>query len=272
MIIKKINFIIILILGIIISPTMTYGGINMFDQRPVERSKRVRKSSIVMKAEQAFLKDDYEGVVNIGNNYFTYTSKSNEELQHLMGRAFLKLKRFKEARNRFSRVINDSRSDRFLDEAYIGLADSYYLEEDYKKAKEYYKKVIQYFPDTDGMPIVYYRLGQCYSKLGNTELSKEYYDKLIRFYPYSLETRLLIDEKLDFVDYSVQVGSFRRWNNAKKLHDELKNKGYDVNIHTAILGDSRFYRVRVGRYSRLSDAEDMARILRNNGYTVKIYP
>ena len=103
-------------------------------------------------------------------------------------------------------------------------------------------------------------------------MSKKYYEKLIRSYPESFEAKLLVGAKSDFITYSVQAGSFSRWNNAKKLHDELNKKGFKANIYTTTVGDTRFYRVRIGQYNRLSDAEDMARNLKNRGYEVKIYP
>lgn len=267
---RKLAFLIAAILIIEIITLPAYGGINMFERG--SSPARTSKSTALKKAEQAFIKGDYKEAVIIGDSYLASRTKLDDELQYLMGRALLKMSRFDEARNRFSRVINESKGDRFLDVAYVGLADSYYLENNYRKAKDYYEKVIQYFPDSNDVSIIYYRLGECSSKLGEKSASKEYYDKLIRFCPDSLETRLLVGEKSDFLTYSVQVGSFKRWKNAKKLCDELKTKDFDANIYTVKLGNSRFYRVRVGKYNRLSDVEDMARTLRNRGYSTKIYP
>lgn len=262
-------FIVTFIIGISTPPA--YGG--MFDRGPSkEKSARTSKSAALMKAEQAFLKGNYEGVIMIYNEYGTRRSRIDDKLQYIAGRALLKLGRFGEARNRFSRILNDSDNDKLLDKAYIGLADSYCLEGDYKKAKSDYEKVMRYFRDSDDMHIVYYKLGECYSKLGDKAASKEYYDKLLELYPYSLEAKLLRGEKADFVTYSVQTGSFTKWSNAKKLCNDLNNKGFEANIYTARVGNKRFYRVRVGQYSRLGDAEDMARMLRNRGYSIKIYP
>jgi tetratricopeptide (TPR) repeat protein len=262
-----------IILSAVIVATPAYAGTGMFDRGSSERESRRRGKSITLpKVEQAFVEGDYEKVIIIGTGYTSRRTKRDDELQYLMGRALLKLERFEEARNRFSRVINDSDSDKLLDESYLGLADSYYLEGDYKKAKEHYEKVMRYFPDLNDMPTVYCRLGECHSKLGDDAASKEYYDKLVRLYPYSLETILLGGEESRFLEYSIQVGSFEKWGNAKKLCDELKGKEFDADIYTTVLGGSHFYRVRVGRFNRLGDAEDMARTLRNRGYPVKIYP
>ena len=96
--------------------------------------------------------------------------------------------------------------------------------------------------------------------------------ELIEDFPVSLESKLMIGGRTAFVPYSVQLGSFTKWSNAKRLYDELRANGFEANIHTAIVGDARFYRVRVGQYNTPGEAEEMARKLRNKGYTVRIYP
>ena len=241
-----------------------------FDRGPSDDKES--KSSTARKAEQAFVKSDYEEVIRIAGHYHSYTSKKDSELQHLLGRALLKVGRFDDARNRFSIVVNHSDNEELLDNAYIGLADSYILQKEYKKALDYYEKILRYFPDSDYLPIVYHRIGECHSKLGNDTEAQESFDRLIKAYPYSLEAHLLSGEGYDFIIYSIQVASFSKWQNAKSLSEELKGKGFNAAIHTALLGDKRFYRVRVGQYNNLNDAEDMARRLKNAGYDVKIYP
>jgi len=273
---KNSTFIIIFFI-IFFTASSVYGGTTLLkgylskEELPKVRASEAGGATLT-KAEKAFLKGDYEEVVTIAGNYLVSRAKSNNKLQYLMGMALLKLNRFQEARDSFLKVINESESDEFLDEAYIGLANSYYLEHDYTNAKEYYEKVMRYFPDSDNLSIVYSKLGECYSKLGDSSSSKGYYDKLVKLYPDSLEAKLLAGEDSGFVIYSVQVGSFSRWSNAKKLCDELKGKGFDANIFTVIFEGERFYRVRVGQYGSLGEAEDIARTLQNKGYDVKIYP
>ena len=170
------------------------------------------------------------------------------------------------------KVLDTSENKKFLAEADIGIADSYYLDEEYRQARDYYEKAARHFPDSDNMHIVYYRLGECYSKLDNEPMAKEYYDKLRRLYPDSLEAKLIKGEGSGFITYNVQAGAFSKMENAERLRDELKEKGFDASIQTVTVEGSPFYRVRVGSYSRLSDAEDMAQNLQNKGYTVKVNP
>ncbi|MBN1871364.1 MAG: tetratricopeptide repeat protein, partial [Candidatus Omnitrophica bacterium] len=96
-----------------------------------------------IKSEKAFLEGDYEEVVRISNSYAAGGSRINDELEYMAGRALLKLGRLDEARNRFTKVVNRSNRDELLDESYLGLADSYYLEGDHGKAAEHYEKVLR---------------------------------------------------------------------------------------------------------------------------------
>ena len=270
---KIIIFLLAIVTTVSVYAVPAYAGTSVFDRGPSEEKGEPEASVFrITNAEQAFVNGDYEEVVRLGNVYFAREPKHDEEVRCLIGRALLKLKRTNEARDHFMKVLDTSENKKFLAEADIGIADSYYLDEEYRQARDYYEKAARHFPDSDSMNIVYYRLGECYSKLDNEPMAKEYYDKLRRLYPDSLEAKLIKGEGSGFITYSVQAGAFGKMENAEKLRDELKEKGFDASIQTVTVEGSPFYRVRVGSYSRLSDAEDMARNLQNKGYTVKVNP
>lgn len=264
---------IIVVLSALIIAVPAYAGTSMFDRGPSEESGEPETSVFrITNAEQAFVSGDYTEVVRLGNTYLARKPKHDEEIRCLVGRALLKLKRTDEARTHFMKILDTSENKKFLAEADIGIADSYYLDEEYRQARDYYEKAARHFPDSDNMHIVYYRLGECYSKLDNEPMAKEYYDKLRRLYPDSLEAKLIKGEGSGVMTYSVQAGAFSKMENAEKLREELKENGFDASIQTVTVEGSPFYRVRVGSYSRLSDAEDMARSLQDKGYTVKVNP
>lgn len=265
--------VLVLLIGIPAYVVPAHAGTSVFDRGPSEEKGEPEAGVFrVTNAEQAFVRGDYEEAVRLGNAYLTRPPKHDEEVRCLAGRALLKLKRTNEARDYFMKVLDTSENKKFLSEADIGMADSYYLDEEYRQARDYYEKAARHFPDSDSINIVYYRLGECYSKLGNESMAKEYYDKLCRLYPDSLEAKLIKGEGSGFMTYSVQAGAFGKMENAEKMRDELKAKGFDASIQEVTVNDSPFYRVRVGSYSCLSDAEDMARNLQNKGYAVKVNP
>ncbi len=62
--------------------------------------------------------------------------------------------------------------------------------------------------------------------------------------------------------YSVQVGSFRRVEQAYRLQDQLIKKGYQARIGLSIVeGKGAWYRVRVGRYADRGSADKTAQRL-----------
>ena len=250
----------------------TYAGTSIFGGPSKEKREEGSMAVSAPSAEGAFVKGDYEEALRIGKAYLERRPKNDEKVQCLVGRALLKLDRLDEARDHFIKVAEKSRDKKFLAEAALGIADSYYLDSEYRQARDYYEKIARSYPDADSMNIVYYRLGECYSKLENDSTAKEYYDKLMRLYPDSLEAKLLKGEGSGAITYSVQVGSFNKMDNAERLSGELKAKGFDANIQTVTVDGSFFYRVKVGSFTRMRDAEDMARNLQNKGYTTKVCP
>ncbi|ETW99815.1 MAG: hypothetical protein ETSY1_13575 [Candidatus Entotheonella factor] len=64
--------------------------------------------------------------------------------------------------------------------------------------------------------------------------------------------------------YSVQVGSFRKVEQAYRLQDQLIKKGYQARIGLSIVeGKGAWYRVRVGRYADRGTANKTAQRLQN---------
>ncbi len=65
----------------------------------------------------------------------------------------------------------------------------------------------------------------------------------------------------DVFTYSVQVGSFRSRDNARRLEKKLDGAFSDVRILAGDVAGDRFYRVRVGCLESRSKARDLARTL-----------
>ena len=65
--------------------------------------------------------------------------------------------------------------------------------------------------------------------------------------------------------YRVQLGAFRKEDNAVKLKKELQTKGFQAFVTTVDLAGI-LYRVQVGAYSQKSNAEAMKKRLKDAGY------
>ena len=60
----------------------------------------------------------------------------------------------------------------------------------------------------------------------------------------------------------VQVGAFGKYNNAKRLRNQLQNNGFIAVIHTIYSNGSSLHAVRIVRYEEQSDAEKFGRKLK----------
>jgi rare lipoprotein A len=70
------------------------------------------------------------------------------------------------------------------------------------------------------------------------------------------------------LDYTVQLGSFSRLENAQQLRDRIVKNFDDVTITPLQSKDTTFYRVQLGNFSNRKAAEDMAKQLSQAGYSV----
>ncbi len=85
-----------------------------------------------------------------------------------------------------------------------------------------------------------------------------------------LEAPFKIHYIRDSLDYTLQLGSFSKLENARQMHDRLKQIYGEVVIVPLQAGDSAYYRVRLGTYTSRAAAENQARQLAQNGFSVII--
>jgi rare lipoprotein A len=69
---------------------------------------------------------------------------------------------------------------------------------------------------------------------------------------------------------TIQVGSFRDEDNAKRLKMALELKYKNVYIMEANIGSAKYYRVRIGKFNNKADAQKIGNALANEGYNVLI--
>jgi rare lipoprotein A len=70
----------------------------------------------------------------------------------------------------------------------------------------------------------------------------------------------------DAGDYTVQVGSFKEYNNAQRLSEEMKRRYGFSEIHMTNVNGDTFYRVYAGKYSTLGVAERAEKEFSEHGY------
>lgn len=78
------------------------------------------------------------------------------------------------------------------------------------------------------------------------------------------------EDKEKEIYYIVQIGAFKKYNNALKLKRSLKKRGFDSVILKVRKNRQIFYRVRAGKFKYLENAENLVRGLKKKGYTSEI--
>lgn len=224
----------------------------------------------LQKAWGYYLSGDYQRAVDACRT----ASKERmlgEEGRYIMGLSFLQLGENEEARKNFSFVLDNYPKSRMKEKLLLGVADSYYLENKFDEAQEYYLKLLKGFAGTDYASMAYLRLGICQRKLGKWEASEASFNKVVCGFPLSLEAeeaKGYLKEKACF--FTVQVGAFSKESNAQKLCSLLKERGYDSYIDKGYNRDRLIYRVRVGKYGDKERSQGEAARLKKEGFNVRI--
>jgi rare lipoprotein A len=73
-------------------------------------------------------------------------------------------------------------------------------------------------------------------------------------------------DNYDAGNYSVQVGSFKDYDNAQRLSGDLRKKFGSSEIHLTNVNGNEFYRVYAGKFTSLRDAESAEREFSGRGY------
>lgn len=224
----------------------------------------------LQKAWAYYLKGEHEKALDACRK-ISRSKALGEEGRYIMGLSFLKLGDYQQARKNFEFLLENYPKSERREQILLGIADSYYLEEEFEKAEQYYVRLLKDFPDTDYASIVYLRLGLCQRNQGKWQEAESSFYKVVRDFPLSLEAEAVRDYLKEKTGYfSVQVGAFSKADNAQRLSGLLRKKGYDAYIEKTCHGDKLIYRVRVGKFNTRKDAQKEAAKLKKEGFTVRI--
>lgn len=221
------------------------------------------------KAWTCYLKSDYRDALN-ACRAVSKSSPLGEKGRYLMGLSFLKLGLQEEARENFEFVIKNYPRTKIKEELLLGIADSYYLEGDFKRAEEYYKRLLKNFKATDYASIVYLNLGKALRRQGKWKEAQDSFYKVTRSFPLSLEAKEAKKYLLKDHFFSVQVGAFAKKDNALKLVNTLRRKGYNAVIEKQYDREKILYKVKIERFDTKAMADREAKKLKRDGFSPRI--
>ncbi len=225
--------------------------------------------------ETAIIEKDYEGAQSLAQEFLAQKppKAQADQARYYSGLSQLRLNNYTKARGVFERLKASASDAKFIDQARIGIVDSYSMEGEYQQAIHQAENFLKTKPESELMSLIYLKLARAHLKLARWETAKGYLKKIMDQYPQSLEyhpARQLLEEKQYF---AVQLGAFLDRGNAESLMEDLKAKGeYAYIVETTNAQGQKFYRVRVGQFSGLKEAEGLMTRLSQEGYPTLIYP
>jgi len=226
-------------------------------------------SDTLSKAWKYYLKSDYTDTIKLCRS-ISGPSKSGQEARYLMGLAFLKLGKPEEARDNFNFLLNNYPDSSIEQELLLAVADSFYLDGEFESAESAYKGLLKAFKDGDFNTISYLRLGASLRKQGKWDEADKYFNRIVKDYPQSLEVsdarKFLKKDKF----FTVQAGAFSKKENALRLLETLKRKGYYMSLEKVYDKDNILYKVKTGKFSTKAMADNEVRRLERDGFSARI--
>jgi len=191
---------------------------------------------------------------------------------YLTGASYVNLFDFLTAKQNFRVIITKYKDSAYYEDAYLGLGDIEFLQENLEEALQIYTAFADRGPTSKRRATLYFRLAELYLKNGDVVRSRDYLKRLREEFPLSFEARDAGRLEGEKVWYTVQVGAFTDFRNAKVFVEELKNKGYDVYSVLCMLSGKKLCRVRIGRFFGKREAQSLQERLTLDGYYSKICP
>jgi len=257
-----------------------------------------------VQVERMFLEGNYERVIRDADMLIDSGSRDRDEAYYLKGLSQIKLGRFSDARSSFGTLLSKYPRSRRAFDARIGIGDAHFLEGNAAEAVTAYNAALRDYPGARNIPAVYYKLGNCYQRLGSPDKAAFYFDKSNKLAPLSFESKMApvsgrpavilqepvrAQERSNIVPlrsevsrekseplraeeggFSIQVGAFKNSGNAERLAQLLSRKGFDARVEKGSVDGSDFYKVQVGRYASRAEADQAASRLKALGYPTKI--
>ncbi|MCX5713505.1 MAG: outer membrane protein assembly factor BamD [Candidatus Omnitrophica bacterium] len=107
-----------------------------------------------------FLNQDYKLAISEGEKILANAGNSTkglDELYYILGLSYLKDGNILRASDIFEIILNEFKVSNFKEEASLGLADTYFLRENYNEAQARYNKLLNDNPKTRLITPIYYR-------------------------------------------------------------------------------------------------------------------
>lgn len=161
-------------------------------------------------------------------------------------------------------VTNDFPESRYADIAHLEIAKIHIARRNYASAIITLNNLLEKYSDTDVQDEVLFWLGVSYMSNDQEEQGVSVIKHLRATYPQSMwseRAAKVLPETPGQTKkpyFTVQVGSYRNKDNAKRHAAEMRERGFDTEVVEALVKGTTYFRVWVGTFPTMEQAKTFA--------------
>lgn len=222
--------------------------------------------------QQLIMRKDYAHAADLAKAALDKSTANKEEMLFFYAESLFYMNELQKAVDVFYKLVSEYPRGKYVQKALLRTADAYYVQYNYKKAKQTFEKFLQRFDVSQYRSYAYLKLIYCSEKLGLWEDKKKYMHVLKTQFPGTIE-----NSKTDFLEergyiFVVQIGAFGDKKNAINVAKKVKSDAFDVSIKEVDISSGKLYKVIAGKFKSRRNADALVKRLEEKGYPAKRFP
>lgn len=207
------------------------------------------------KAQAAYLRGDLDKSLTLFRAYRAgYASDGfDADAFYWEGVILLEQQNYTEGRESLAIAAREARDHTMAANAFVGLGDCAYAEQDWDTARRHYQKVVDWRLPEARNDYALYRLGLVRQRLGDWGGAQSFFKLALQQYPHT-PLKAKLQAQLDFVarSFYLDMGQFATATAARGLQTDLHSQGIRSKVVRNPWGNG--YRVWIGGYRGHADA------------------
>ncbi|MCD4814306.1 tetratricopeptide repeat protein [bacterium] len=206
-----------------------------------------------------FILGDYTQAAGLLEKMNAADGMRHAQANYLAGLAYLVLKNYTVAGQRFQMVLDHYKGTQWAQLALLGLGESELSAGNSATAVNAFDRYLREVPEGDATDRVLMQKAKAMAAQGRREESSRLLHELVTRYSESFEAEKARGKLTSNQHkYTIQVGAFSKEEYAEKLVKRLRGKGFNAYVLKAKHGAEIFNQVRIGSYTTREFSEKMA--------------
>lgn len=256
------------------------GKLESNSEKSAEYFKKIWESSTKIKKEEAGLELClYYQSAGFNDSALTLSSKFKKifpkspllpQMLWLESKSLLASGRMEQTLKGFRNIVELYPSSSWAAWAQLGTAEIYFSQGSFNRSIKEYTKVIDKYAGTEAFPLALAGMSHAFEASGEKDKAILYMNLYKERFPGGIEMESQIQteeiiprkdpgtaEKLTGTKYSVQIGVFANQENADKVMQKLKSRGYDPEQSYKTIQNKKYFVIQVGVFDSMSEAQKL---------------